>query len=87
MPPHQTIMHKCQPVYEELEGWEEDIGSINKFNELPLEAKSYISRIEEIIKIPVSMISVGAERKKIIIKDKNLKRRLLKREKNPTTVV
>jgi adenylosuccinate synthase len=34
LPPHQTIMHKCQPVYEELEGWEEDIGSINKFNEL-----------------------------------------------------
>jgi hypothetical protein len=33
------------------------------------------------------MISVGAERKKIIIKDKNLKRRLFKREKNPTTVV
>ncbi len=87
MPPHQTIMHKCQPVYEELEGWEEDIGSINKFNELPLEARSYISRIEEIINIPVSMISVGAERKKIIIKDKNLKRRLFKREKNTTLVV
>ncbi|MBC8387511.1 MAG: adenylosuccinate synthase [Actinobacteria bacterium] len=87
LPPHQTIMHKCQPVYEELEGWEEDIGSINKFNELPLEAKSYILRIEEIIKIPVSMISVGAERKKIIIKDKNLKRRLFKKEKNPTLIV
>jgi len=73
LPPHQTIMHKCEPVYETLEGWKEELGSIKDFNDLPDKAKKYICRIEELLKVPVSMVSVGAERSQIIIRDDNFK--------------
>lgn len=69
MPPHQTVMHKCEPVYETMEGWKDDLSHIKSFGDLPMNAQKYIHRIEELIKVPVSMISVGAERSQIIMKD------------------
>jgi adenylosuccinate synthase len=65
-PPHQTIFHKCLPVYEELEGWKEDISNIKSFEELPLPAKRYVRRIEEIASVPVEIISVGPKREQTI---------------------
>ncbi len=51
-----------QPVYEELPGWQEDIGDIRSWEDLPDQACDYILRIEELIGIPVRMVSVGPER-------------------------
>ncbi|MCG9479023.1 MAG: adenylosuccinate synthase [Actinomycetia bacterium] len=69
LPPHQTIMHKCEPVYETMDGWKEELSHIKSFNDLPENAQKYIHRIQELIKVPVSMVSVGAERSQIIMKD------------------
>ncbi|MEE8324750.1 MAG: adenylosuccinate synthase, partial [Candidatus Humimicrobiaceae bacterium] len=49
LPCHQTILHKCTPVYEEFEGWTEDITDIKKYEDLPPAARKYIESIEEII--------------------------------------
>ena len=68
LPCHQTILHKCRPRYIELEGWKEDITSVKSYKELPVQAKRYIEKIEELIKVPVSMISIGPERSQIIIR-------------------
>ena len=68
LPCHQTILHKCRPRYIELEGWKEDITSVKSYKELPMQAKRYIEKIEELIKVPVSMISIGPERSQIIIR-------------------
>ncbi len=57
---------KVKPVYEELDGWEEDISKIKKYEDLPLNTKKYIKRIEEVVGAPVSMVSVGAEREQNI---------------------
>lgn len=65
-PPHQTIFHKCQPVYEELEGWREDISNTRTLGELPSAARRYVRRIEEIASVPVEIISVGPGRKQTI---------------------
>jgi adenylosuccinate synthase len=80
-------MHKCKPVYEELKGWEADISQVKSFENLPEEAQSYIRRIESLIKVPVSMISVGPERSQIIIMDENLKRRLFDQNRRSTLIV
>lgn len=72
-PNHQTILHKCEPVYEEVDGWEEYIGNIKSFDNLPENARKYIRKIEGLLKVPVSMISVGPERNQIIIKNEHLK--------------
>jgi len=87
MPCHQTIMHKCQPIYEEFECWNEDISKVKNFEDLPKSAQDYIKNIERIIKVPVSMISVGAERSKIILRDDNLKGRLFDQTGRSTLIV
>ncbi|CAD83606.1 adenylosuccinate synthetase [Candidatus Blochmanniella floridana] len=50
------------PVYEVLPGWSGRTTGIKKFNQLPLEAKQYIKRIEEVIGIPIDIISTGPDR-------------------------
>jgi adenylosuccinate synthase len=61
-PPHQTIFHKCEPVYEELPGWSEDISSARTFGDLPETCQSYVRRIEELSGVPVTLVSVGPAR-------------------------
>jgi adenylosuccinate synthase len=59
-------LEKCQPVYEELPGWETDTSNIRKFEDLPARAQKYIRRLEEIIGCPASFISVGRSREETI---------------------
>ncbi|MEE8324479.1 MAG: adenylosuccinate synthetase, partial [Candidatus Humimicrobiaceae bacterium] len=80
-------LHKCTPVYEEFEGWTEDITDIKKYEDLPPAARKYIESIEEIIKVPVSMVSVGPERNQIIIRDDNLKKRLFESNNRSTLII
>ncbi len=59
---------KCEPIYEELEGWSEDITAVEKFEDLPENAKKYINRIEELIGVNVDMVSVGPKRTQTIVR-------------------
>ncbi len=61
-PPHQTIFHKCEPIYEELAGWSDDISGARSFEDLPVEAREYVRRIEEVSGVPVTLVSVGPSR-------------------------
>lgn len=65
-PLHQTVVHKCMPIYEELEGWRQDISNIKKYDELPSQAKRYIRHIEELAGVPVEIVSVGPLRSQTI---------------------
>jgi len=56
------ILDKCQPVYEELPGWQTPISDIRHYKQLPAPARQYIARLEELLLCPVSIISVGANR-------------------------
>ena len=59
---------KCEPVYEELDGWNEDLTNIEKFEDLPENAKKYITRIEELIDVNIDLVSVGPNRTQTIIR-------------------
>ena len=59
---------KCEPVYEELDGWHEDITKVEKFEDLPENAKKYIARIEELIGVNVDLVSVGPNITQTIIR-------------------
>jgi|TARA_B100001971_G_C18231046_1_gene563924 adenylosuccinate synthase len=61
------ILENCEPVYEELSGWKEKLDGMNDFNELPENAKKYIKRIEELIEVPVCIVSIGPGRDQTII--------------------
>ncbi len=59
---------KCEPVYEELDGWHEDITKVENFDDLPENAKKYIARIEELIDVNIDLVSVGPNRTQTIIR-------------------
>jgi adenylosuccinate synthase len=66
MPVSQTDFHHAKPVYEELDGWSEDISECRTFEELPANAQAYVLRLEELIGARVSAIGVGPGRDEII---------------------
>ena len=53
---------QCQPVYESMPGWSDDISGARSLADLPPAARHYVARIEELTGVPVSLISVGSER-------------------------
>lgn len=61
-PPSLEELELCEPVYEEMPGWEGDVSSCKSYDELPENAKKYIERIEQLIGCKVSMVGVGPER-------------------------
>jgi len=65
-PSDVTVLEKCQPIYEEMDGWQESTSEIQDFEKLPLGARNYISRLESILSCPISLISVGPVRGQII---------------------
>ncbi|MFW2365376.1 MAG: adenylosuccinate synthetase, partial [Desulforhopalus sp.] len=55
------------PVYESLEGWKEEIDQVRDFDDLPIKAKDYIKRIEELLETPANIISVGPDRAETLL--------------------
>ena len=62
VPPHQSLFHRAEPVYEEVEGWAQDIDSITSFGGLPAAARKYVDRLQDLVGVPVGVVSVGPDR-------------------------
>ena len=68
LPCHQTVFHHAKPIYEELPGWKCDIDHCRTFEELPKEARDYITFLEDLAEVPVSIIAVGPRREQTIMR-------------------
>jgi adenylosuccinate synthase len=66
MPMSQSDFHHATPVYEYLPGWSENISACRTFEELPVNARRYVERVEELIGARVSTIGVGPGRDETI---------------------
>jgi len=64
-----TMLAECEPIYETLPGWKTNTSRTTEYDDLPVEAKSYISRIEELCGAPVGLISTGPDRTETIIRE------------------
>lgn len=64
---------RVKPLYIELPGWKEDITKVTSFDDLPKNAQNYISKVEELTKIKVSLFSVGPDRKQTILLEEMFK--------------
>ncbi|MDB2350485.1 adenylosuccinate synthase [Flavobacteriaceae bacterium] len=64
--PYDIQEKNVNPVYKEFEGWEEDLTQKESFDNLPKTLKEYISFIEKELNIPISIVSVGPDRKQTI---------------------
>lgn len=67
-PPTIEELAECQPVYEEVEGFEGDLSGCRSYEELPESCKRYIEKLEEVCGCPIKMVGVGPSR------DQNLER-------------
>jgi adenylosuccinate synthase len=67
LPASSVVLGQCKPVYEEVEGWLAPTSGARTWDDLPEKARSYIRRIEQLIGIPIDIVSVGPERDQAII--------------------
>jgi adenylosuccinate synthase len=59
---------KAVPVYEEMEGWKEDLSGAREVGDLPKAAQKYVRRLEELTGVEITLISVGADRNQTIMR-------------------
>jgi len=65
-PYHQSILHSATPEYEELPGFDLDLASCRRAEDLPREARDYLGFIAEFVGVPVRLVGVGPDREQVI---------------------
>ena len=67
IPADLAKFEKCQPVYQTLPGWKEDISKARKLKDLPKAAQQYLEKINQLTGVPLGLVSVGPERNETIV--------------------
>ena len=65
-PQDSEVLAKCQPIYEDIAGWQEDVSRLRHYADLPAALRAYIARLEQLVGVRISLISVGPEREQLI---------------------
>jgi len=68
-PSSLKVLAECEPVYETVDGWREDISQISEYGRLPVNVQKYLQRIEALSGVPVQIVSVGAQRDQTMVLD------------------
>ena len=66
-PVSTSLSNKLYPIYEEIDGWNTSTVGLEKIDQMPIKARAYIQRIEELSETEVSIISTGPERNQTIL--------------------
>jgi adenylosuccinate synthase len=67
--PNETdILKECQPIYEEIEGWQESTVGLKAIEELPKKCRAFLDRLEAMLHLDISIISTGPERDQTILR-------------------
>jgi adenylosuccinate synthase len=61
-PSRMSEQARVQPVYEEMDGWAKPVSGARVFNDLPSEAVRFVRRLEELVEVPISILSTGPDR-------------------------
>lgn len=61
-------LENCEPIYEEVDGWDQDLSKIRRYDDLPVNAKKYIQLLQELIGVEFFLISVGNKRDETILR-------------------
>jgi adenylosuccinate synthase len=71
-PADVRLLETCEPVYEALPGWRQPTRGTRVFADLPVEARDYVKRLEEISGAPVTILSTGSDRDDTITVEKSV---------------
>ncbi len=74
VPANLALCRECQPVYQELDGWTEDISHAKLISDLPKNARRYMERLEMLAGVRLSLVSVGAGERKYHRSEKSFQR-------------
>jgi adenylosuccinate synthase len=55
-------LEKCRPIFEEMPGWTDDIRQVRRWQDLPAATQDYLKRVEELVGVPIQIVSVGPDR-------------------------
>ena len=61
-------LEKVEPEYMEMAGWGDATAGVREFSKLPVEAQEYVNKLEEIIGVPIDVISTGPDRSQMIVR-------------------
>jgi adenylosuccinate synthase len=68
--PYDIDPSKVQPLYENLEGWNEDLTQLKRLDEIPVQLNRYIEYLESKLEVPITIVSVGPDRTQTIMREK-----------------
>ena len=57
-----------KPIYIEMDGWKKDLTALSQYNDAPIELKNYVEYLEKELNVPISLVSVGPDRKQTLLK-------------------
>ncbi|UOF91720.1 adenylosuccinate synthase [Fodinisporobacter ferrooxydans] len=66
-PASLKMLQECEAVYEEMPGWTEDITNVRSFDELPVAAQNYLTKIAELTGAPLAIFSTGPNRDQTVV--------------------
>ena len=65
--PHPLDLERLEPEYLSLPGWEADLGKIRSLSRLPRAAKDYLGAVQDLVEVPIELVSVGKDRTQTIV--------------------
>lgn len=65
-PSNNQVLKDIEPIYEEMDGWKEDISEAKDISEFPIQARKYLEKLEETTGVPIYTVSLGPSREKVI---------------------
>jgi len=65
-PSNSEVLTRCIPVYEQMDGWKDDLSIVKEPSDLPVQAMAYIEKIEETTGVPINIVSIGASRERVV---------------------
>ncbi len=68
-PAHADELRRCKPIYETIPGWKQPLDHVRRVEEFPAGALNYVRRVEELVGVPVGVLSVGPDRAQTIFTD------------------
>lgn len=70
--PYDIVTTEVKPIYKELPGWKTDLTKLSSIEEIPSELNSYVEYLEQELNVPITIVSVGPDRKQTLLRGKVL---------------
>ena len=70
--PYDIVSTEVKPVYKEVKGWMSDLTKLSSIEEIPSELNDYVEYLEQELNVPITIVSVGPDRKQTLMRGKVL---------------